>query len=153
MNRNSLVASAVVVTVVVGGALLLKSNRKEAASGIQPAQAVAEPTAPQKALPRFVDLGTTSCAPCRVMIGVMAELRAALSGRDARGVRERQQPPEEAERYGVQVIPTQVFLSRMARSCSATWASFERKRSSRSGRSWASDDAAGREVGALRWTA
>ena len=111
MNRNSLVASAVVVTVVVGGALLLKSNRKEAASGTQQAQAVAEPTAPQKALPRFVDLGTTSCAPCRVMIGVMAELEQRYPGAMRVEFVNVNSQPEEAERYGVQVIPTQVFLS------------------------------------------
>lgn len=111
MNRQSLIVSALVVSAVVGGALLLKSNRTSPAAGIQPTLAVAESPAPQKALPRFVDLGTTTCAPCRVMLGVMKDLEQRYPGAMIVDFVNVNDQPAEAERYAVQVIPTQIFLS------------------------------------------
>jgi|GEM_PF-1160572 len=62
--------------------------------------------------PRFVDLGTTTCAPCRVMLGVMEELerrypQAALRVEFVNV----QKDKGGLERYGVTVIPTQIFYS------------------------------------------
>lgn len=66
---------------------------------------------PGQALPRFVDLGTTTCAPCRVMLGVMQELERQYPDSmivEFVNVHENQ---VEAQRYGIQIIPTQIFLA------------------------------------------
>ena len=103
--------SAVVVAVVVGGALLLKSRRTTAAP--EPALACVAPGCqPQtNALPKLVDLGTTTCAPCRVMLGVMADLRQRYP--DAMKVEfvNVAEQPAEAERLAIRVIPTQIFFA------------------------------------------
>lgn len=63
----------------------------------------------QQGLPRFVDLGTTTCAPCKVMLGVMAEFEQRYPGALIVEFIDVQRHPEEAERFGVQVIPSQIF--------------------------------------------
>ncbi len=111
MNRKSLLISVVVVVGVVGGALALKANRGTGAAGATPAQVVAESPGAAQALPRFVDLGTTTCAPCRVMLGVMADLERRYPGAmivEFVNVNDR---PADAQRYGVEIIPTQIFYS------------------------------------------
>lgn len=111
MNRKSLIISAVVIVGVVGGALALKANGGTSAAGSASARVVAESPAAAQAVPRFVDLGTTTCAPCRVMLGVMAELEQRYPGAmvvEFVNVNER---PADARRYGIEVIPTQIFYS------------------------------------------
>jgi thioredoxin 1 len=101
---KSLLLSSIVIVGIVGGALLLKSNRTEPTSA-RPAQAQ------RQALPRFVDLGTTTCAPCRVMLGVMEELEQRYPGAMIVEFVNVNSQPEEARRYGIQIIPTQIFYS------------------------------------------
>ena len=111
MNRKSLIISAVVIVGIVGGALALKANRGTSAAGAASVRVVAESPGAAQALPRFVDLGTTTCAPCRVMLGVMAELEQRYPGAmvvEFVNVNER---PADAQRYGVEIIPTQIFYS------------------------------------------
>ena len=67
--------------------------------------------APVKALPRFVDIGTTTCAPCRVMLGVMQELEAKYPDRLKVEFIHTGNDPEAAERLGIRTIPTQIFYA------------------------------------------
>ena len=111
MKTNSWVIATLVVVGVVGGALALKANRGASAVGTAPARVVAESPGAANALPRFVDLGTTTCAPCRVMLGVMSELEQRYPGAmivEFVNVNDR---PDDARRYGVEIIPTQIFYS------------------------------------------
>ena len=101
-----LVVGAVLVTAVVAVPLLLKSNR--AGNEAQPSMGTSAAT---KGLPRFVDLGTTTCAPCKVMLGVMAELEQKYPGAVAIEFINVNQNPDQAQRYGIQVIPSQIFYS------------------------------------------
>lgn len=101
MKQSPLLALAVVVG-VVGGALALKANR--------PAAAPVGMTA-TSSLPRFVDLGTTTCMPCKVMLGVMADLEKRYPGAMKVEFVDISLQPDEARRLGVQVIPTQIFYS------------------------------------------
>lgn len=61
MKGTTLVAAVVIAASVVAVPLLLKSNRAASTPGNQSPQAA-------KGLPRFVDLGTTTCTPCRVLL-------------------------------------------------------------------------------------
>jgi thioredoxin 1 len=60
--------------------------------------------------PALVELGSTSCASCRAMQPVLAELRASHGERlDVRSIDVFKQRDAIAA-WGVRVIPTQVFL-------------------------------------------
>jgi len=128
VTTKSIVAAVVIAAGVVAVPLFLKATRATSSPGVQPAQAGPAPQSSRKTgngvssntssaalqvgtLPRFVDLGTTTCIPCKVMLGVMAELKLKYPGAfivDFVNVKER---PAEAERYGAQIIPLQIFYS------------------------------------------
>jgi len=61
--------------------------------------------------PRFVDLGTTTCAPCRVMLGVMGKLEQQYP--DALVVQfiNVQKNRDSVRQYHISIIPTQIFYS------------------------------------------
>lgn len=61
-------------------------------------------------MPRLVDLGTTTCAPCKAMLVVIAELERSYPDQLAVEFVNVQQQEDIARRYDVRIIPTQVFL-------------------------------------------
>jgi len=71
--------------------------------------AVAEAPAVAAALPRLVDLGSTTCIPCKRMAPILAELADELSGRLEVEVIDIREQPDAAANYGIRLIPTQVF--------------------------------------------
>ncbi|TNF34062.1 MAG: thioredoxin [Deltaproteobacteria bacterium] len=62
-------------------------------------------------VPRFVELGSDRCQSCKAMIPVLAELRAAHAGALQVDFIDVWDHPDEAERYKVTIIPTQVFFA------------------------------------------
>jgi thioredoxin 1 len=113
MNKSAVIGS-VVVAAVIAVPLLLKSQKS--ATTMAPESRHSSRAAPSaqvapKPLPRFVDFGTTTCIPCKVMLGVMAELEQKYPGTmtiEFVNVKEQQQT---AEPYGITTIPTQVFFA------------------------------------------
>lgn len=75
----------------------------------QPASAT--PAAAPHALPRFVDLGTTTCAPCRVMLGVMDTLEQEYPDTLAVEFVNVHENRAAAAQYGIRIIPTQIFYA------------------------------------------
>jgi thioredoxin 1 len=104
VKGSSLVLAVAIAAGVIAVPLLLKANRVASAPAGQAPSA-------SKGLPRFVELGTTTCAPCRVMLGVMAELEKNYPGVMVIEFVNVHEQPALADRYGVQVIPTQIFYS------------------------------------------
>ena len=62
-------------------------------------------------LPVFIEIGAKSCIPCQMMQGVMAELRTNYPGKVNVVFHDLEIDDAPAEKYGVSVIPTQVFLA------------------------------------------
>jgi len=60
-------------------------------------------------LPRLVDLGSDSCIPCKMMAPILEALRAEYRGRLDVVFIDVWKDPEAADRYGVRMIPTQIF--------------------------------------------
>jgi thioredoxin 1 len=58
----------------------------------------------------FLELGADRCIPCRKMQPIMKEIAAAFPDRVQVVFYDVWKDPGPAERYGVQLIPTQVFL-------------------------------------------
>jgi thioredoxin 1 len=76
------------------------------------AASVAVSTGAQQAakLPRLVDLGSTTCIPCKQMAPILAELKTELAGKIDVEVINVNTQPALTEKYRVEFIPTQVFL-------------------------------------------
>lgn len=64
---------------------------------------------PASGLPRLVDLGADKCVPCVAMAPILADLKKDYAGRFEVEFIDVWKHREEAARYGVQMIPTQIF--------------------------------------------
>lgn len=63
----------------------------------------------QKTLPRLVDLGADSCIPCKMMAPILEGLRNDYAERFEVEFIDVWKNPDAGEKYGVQIIPTQIF--------------------------------------------
>jgi thioredoxin 1 len=90
-----LVRKIVAVLLVVGGLLL-------------PLTASA---AGKSALPRLVDVGADKCIPCKMMASILDDLKATYAGKLDVEFVDVWKHKEEAQTYGVKMIPTQIFYS------------------------------------------
>ena len=60
--------------------------------------------------PRLLDLGATTCIPCKKMAPVLEELKSEYEGRLDVEFVDVWRMPGVADQYGVQSIPTQIFF-------------------------------------------
>ncbi len=72
------------------------------------------PTAPP-ARPKFVDLGAAVCIPCRMMTPILAELSIEYAGQLDVLFIDVWKTPGAGERYGIRLIPTQIFFDAAGR--------------------------------------
>jgi thioredoxin 1 len=63
-----------------------------------------------EALPRLLDLGADKCVPCKMMAPILAELRREYAGRFEVVFIDVWKNRSVAQKYGIQVIPTQIFF-------------------------------------------
>jgi thioredoxin 1 len=61
-------------------------------------------------LPRLLDLGAGQCIPCKMMAPILEELKKEYAGRLEVEFVDVWKNSAEAERYGIQFIPTQIFF-------------------------------------------
>ena len=78
------------------------------ATGLRAADAPASAES-KAALPRLVDLGADKCIPCKLMAPILEELKKEHAGRLNVVFIDVWKNPSEGPRYGIQVIPTQIF--------------------------------------------
>jgi thioredoxin 1 len=62
-------------------------------------------------LPKLVDVGADKCIPCKLMAPILDELRTEYAGRFEVEFVDAWKNREEAARYAVQMIPTQIFYA------------------------------------------
>ena len=67
---------------------------------------------PVKDMVTMVDLGATSCIPCKMMAPIIEELAAEYRGKAAIIFVDVWQNPDEAKKFKVSIIPTQIFFDR-----------------------------------------
>ncbi len=68
---------------------------------------------PVKDMVTMVDLGATSCIPCKMMAPIIEELAAEYRGKAAILFVDVWQNPDEAKKFKVSMIPTQIFFDRV----------------------------------------
>ncbi|RPJ41408.1 MAG: thioredoxin, partial [Candidatus Latescibacterota bacterium] len=66
-------------------------------------------------IPRLVDLGSTTCVPCKMMAPILEELRTEYEGRFGVEVIDIKADRAAASKYGIRVIPTQIFFDASGR--------------------------------------
>jgi thioredoxin 1 len=66
-------------------------------------------------LPQLVDLGATTCIPCRMMAPILDQLRVDFAGRFEVHFIDVWLFPDTAKGYGMRVIPTQIFFDAQGR--------------------------------------
>lgn len=62
-------------------------------------------------LPHLVDVGADKCIPCKMMAPILEELKTEYAGRMDVSFVDAWKKPEEAKKYQVKMIPTQIFYS------------------------------------------
>jgi len=66
-------------------------------------------------LPRFVEVGSTTCIPCKTMAPIVAGLAKTYKGKLAVESVDFVDDRAAAQRYGVRVIPTQILFDASGR--------------------------------------
>ena len=69
----------------------------------------AQEQVPVKGMVTMVDLGATECIPCKAMAPILTKLKAVYSGRAAVIFIDVWKNPEQAPKFGIRAIPTQIF--------------------------------------------
>lgn len=81
-------------------------------SGIAYAGSEPPPQAPTKGMVTMVDLGAKKCIPCKMMAPIMEELEKEYKGRASILFIDVWEYPNEAPKYGIRAIPTQIFYDK-----------------------------------------
>ena len=68
------------------------------------------PATVSKNLPRMVDLGSDKCVQCKTMAPILEKLDSDLEGQCEIVFIDAWKTPQESKKYGIKVIPTQVFF-------------------------------------------
>jgi thioredoxin 1 len=70
---------------------------------------VPETATPEMALPRLVDLGAGKCIPCKMMAPILEDLKKTCAGKLNVQFIDVWQNPDAGKKYGINLIPTQIF--------------------------------------------
>jgi len=70
------------------------------------------PEVPVKNMVTMVDIGAKSCIPCKMMAPIMEKLEKDYRGKAAILFIDVWKDPDQAKRFGIRVIPTQIFYDK-----------------------------------------
>ena len=94
--------TAITVVCLLAAAAVIAGRSKEAE--------IVSNSSIDEGLPRLLDLGSTSCTPCRMMVPEMETLERDYEGIVSVEFIDVNQHPDSASLYGIRVIPTQIFI-------------------------------------------
>lgn len=100
------------ILIVLGITLILFSNcGDQAENKSNPGLSQkGEKNQPAIKMPMLVDLGRGTCIPCKKMKPILDELKAEYQGKAIVRVIDLRDEPKEASKYGIRLIPTQIFF-------------------------------------------
>ncbi|WP_127475034.1 thioredoxin family protein [Sulfurivermis fontis] len=104
MDNKRRIAVVATVLLAVAAVLVLKPRNETTAVNT-----------PATALPQLVDLGATTCIPCRMMAPILDQLREDFAGRFEVHFIDVWLHPDAGKQYGMRVIPTQIFFDAQGR--------------------------------------
>lgn len=122
-GKTSMRNVAIVLTLAaaIGVVVAIKQN-KATAQVEAPAPAVAS-TQP---LPRLVDLGARKCIPCKMMAPILEELKTTYAGQLDVEFIDVYENPMAGRQYGIEGIPTQIFISADGKELFRHWGFFSK---------------------------
>ncbi|QAZ65805.1 thioredoxin family protein [Solidesulfovibrio carbinolicus] len=83
-----------------------------------PARSGEVPAVPAPGMVTMVDLGAKACVPCKMMQPVLASVEARYAGRAAIIFIDVWENRDEPRKYGLRVIPTQIFYDKTGKEVS-----------------------------------
>ena len=107
MKKITKIVIVVVLIFVVGAVIALKENKKT--------DSQSKITDNLEILPRLVDLGADKCIPCKMMAPILEDLKKEFAGIFNVEFIDVWKNPDEAKKYGVKIIPTQIFFDAMGK--------------------------------------
>jgi len=102
MKRITKIVIVVVLIFVVGSVIALKENKR--------ADSQSKIIYNLEILPRLIDLGADKCIPCKMMAPILEELKKEYAGIFKVEFIDVWKNPDKAKKYGVKIIPTQIFF-------------------------------------------
>ncbi|MCX5671004.1 MAG: thioredoxin family protein [Planctomycetota bacterium] len=102
--------TAIVVVLVAVVAIVIINKQMGSSPGTDPAKGAAQVSQPAAGLPRLLDLGSTTCIPCKMMAPILEELKKDYEGRLQVEFVDVMANPDAATPYKISLIPTQVFF-------------------------------------------
>ncbi|PIV98848.1 MAG: thiol reductase thioredoxin, partial [Deltaproteobacteria bacterium CG17_big_fil_post_rev_8_21_14_2_50_51_6] len=70
---------------------------------------------PLKGMVTMIDLGANSCVPCKMMAPILEKVEKDYNGRAAIIVIDVWKYRDQAQRFGIRAIPTQIFFDKEGR--------------------------------------
>jgi thioredoxin 1 len=67
---------------------------------------------PVEGMATMVDLGSTKCIPCKMMAPILEKMKKVYEGKAAVVFIDVWENPEQAKKFGIKVIPTQIFFDK-----------------------------------------
>jgi thioredoxin 1 len=109
---------AVLVVAVFGVVIALNVWRKDKPAAAPAAGSAAgtvgtqdlQPAGQGQALPRLVDLGATTCIPCKMMKPILDDFKANYADAFTTEFIDVWKNPDAGKKYRINVIPTQIFF-------------------------------------------
>jgi thioredoxin 1 len=109
-SSTSVVPKAVIVVVLIlaaGAALYIKNKPSTSVTNAAGQSTELQSTT---GLPRLVDLGATKCVPCKMMAPILEALKTTYPGKLDVVFIDTWEKPDEAKKYNINLIPTQIFF-------------------------------------------
>ena len=107
MNKTTKLIIVIVLIAAIAGVATLKRTQKNA--GAPPVDVNKPTVAISENLPRLVDLGADKCIPCKMMAPILEELKTRHNGKLQVDFIDVWKKPDEAKKYNIKAIPTQIF--------------------------------------------
>jgi thioredoxin 1 len=111
MNKlgKIITVAILIIAVMVMFALKQANSSREEVEAFKPIQIKG------RGLPVLVDLGADKCIPCKMMAPILEELKSEYDGRLIVDFIDVWKNPDEAPKYGVKLIPTQIFFDALGK--------------------------------------
>ena len=101
---------AIVVALVAAVVIVIIHKHMGSLPGTDAEKGAAQVSPPAAGLPRLVDLGSTTCIPCKMMAPILEGLKEEYAGRLQVEFIDVMVTPDAAGPYKISLIPTQVFF-------------------------------------------
>ncbi len=106
MKKSSGISTLIGVLVLVASLFLVAGPCSADESS------AAVPQVPAKGMVTMVDLGASGCIPCMMMSSIVDSLQKQYKGKAAIYFINIRNHPEEGQKFGIHLIPTQIFYNK-----------------------------------------